>query len=106
MPGSLKKSGPPILDVRGLCMGIWSGKTELVAVADVSFRAYSGQVVALKVLTPELAAIATARRRFEREAKAAAAVDNEHIVAIHRVGEIDGLPFLLMSYVAGGSLQK
>ena len=47
MPGSLKKSGPPILDVRGLCMGIWSGKTELVAVADVSFRAYSGQVVAL-----------------------------------------------------------
>ena len=40
-------SGPPILDVRGLCVGIWSGKTELSAVADVSFRAYSGQVVAL-----------------------------------------------------------
>ena len=40
-------SGPPILDVRGICVGIWSGKTELSAVADVSFRAYSGQVVAL-----------------------------------------------------------
>lgn len=47
MHGTLEMSGPPILDVRGLCVGIWSGKTELSAVADVSFRAYSGQVVAL-----------------------------------------------------------
>jgi len=43
------------------------------------------RVVAIKVLSPSLAASGTARRRFVREAQAAAAVKNEHVVAIYNV---------------------
>jgi serine/threonine protein kinase/WD40 repeat protein len=63
------------------------------------------RMVAIKVLTPALAHGATARRRFAREAKAVAAVGHEHIVAIHAVDEFRGLPYLVMQYVPGRSLQ-
>jgi serine/threonine protein kinase len=62
--------------------------------------------VALKVLAPDLARDALARRRFAREAQAAAAVRHEHVVVIHGVSEANGLPYLVMEYVAGGSLQE
>jgi serine/threonine-protein kinase len=62
--------------------------------------------VAIKVLAPALAGSATARRRFTREALAAAAVSHEHIVAVHGVYEGEGLPYLVMQYVAGESLQR
>jgi WD40 repeat protein/serine/threonine protein kinase len=61
--------------------------------------------VAIKVLTPELAGDRVARQRFEREGQAAAAVRHEHVVTIHAVREANGLPYLVMEYVAGGSLQ-
>jgi hypothetical protein len=64
------------------------------------------RVVAVKVLAPQLAASATARRRFDREARAAAAVTHEHVVAIHDVGEAEGLPYLVMQYIAGVSLEQ
>src|SRR3954470_11538806 len=63
------------------------------------------RLVAIKVLAPALAGSATARRRFTREAQAAAAVCHDHIVAVHGVHEVDGLPYLVMQYVAGESLQ-
>jgi hypothetical protein len=43
--------------------------------------------------------------RFKREAQAAAAVCHDHIVTVHSVDEADGLPYLVMQYVAGESLQ-
>ncbi|HUR53449.1 MAG TPA: serine/threonine protein kinase, partial [Gemmataceae bacterium] len=43
------------------------------------------RVVAMKVMAPPLAASATARRRFTREARAAAAVTHDHVVTIHAV---------------------
>jgi hypothetical protein len=61
--------------------------------------------VAIKVLAPALAGSATARRRFTREAQAAAAVCHDNVVAVHGVSEADGLPYLVMQYVAGESLQ-
>jgi serine/threonine-protein kinase len=64
------------------------------------------RLVAIKVLSPALAGSATARRRFTREAQAAAAVCHDHVVAIHGVHEVDGLPYLVMQYVAGESLQE
>ena len=64
------------------------------------------RVVAIKVMAPQLATSATARRRFTREAQAAAAVTHDHIVTIHAVEEADGLPYLVMQYVAGMSLQE
>ncbi len=62
--------------------------------------------VAIKVLLPHYAASGAARQRFEREARAAAAVVHDHVVAIHGVEECDGLPYLVMPYVRGESLQK
>jgi eukaryotic-like serine/threonine-protein kinase len=63
------------------------------------------RVVAIKVLLPNLATGAAARRRFAREAQAAAAVVHEHVIPIYNV-ETDGdLPYLVMQYVPGPSLQ-
>jgi serine/threonine protein kinase len=62
--------------------------------------------VAIKVLAPHLAASASARRRFARVAQAAAAVVHENVVAIHAVSEREGLPYLVMEYVRGESLQR
>ena len=64
------------------------------------------RVVAIKVMAAQLATNATARKRFIREAQAAAAVSHDHIVTIHAVEEADGLPYLVMQYVAGMSLQQ
>jgi WD40 repeat protein/serine/threonine protein kinase len=63
------------------------------------------RVVAIKVMAPELAANATARKRFIREARAAAAVAHEHVVTIHAVEEDTRPPYLVMQFVEGVSLQ-
>ena len=64
------------------------------------------RIVAIKVLAPQLAVSAVARKRFIREAQAAAAINHDHVVLIHAVDEADGLPYLVMQYVAGQSLQQ
>jgi len=61
--------------------------------------------VAIKVLAPHLAHNGAARQRFAREARAAAAVVHEHIVAIYNVESEQETPFLVMQYVPGRSLQ-
>jgi serine/threonine protein kinase len=61
--------------------------------------------VAIKVMAPHLASSATARRRFAREARATAAVTHDHIVTIHAVEESGPLPYIVMQFVAGQSLQ-
>jgi eukaryotic-like serine/threonine-protein kinase len=61
--------------------------------------------VAIKVLAPHLAGNGAARQRFAREARAAAAVVHEHVVAIHNVESDGAAPFLVMQFVAGDSLQ-
>jgi eukaryotic-like serine/threonine-protein kinase len=64
------------------------------------------RVVAIKVMAPQLAAVGSARKRFSREARAAAAVTHEHVVTIHAVEEDHDPPYLVMQYVAGASLQE
>ncbi len=64
------------------------------------------RIVAVKVLAPEWASNATARRRFLREAQAAAAVRHDHVVTIYAVDEVAKLPYLVMEYVPGKSLQE
>ena len=61
--------------------------------------------VAIKVLARHLATNGAARVRFAREAKAAAAVVHEHVVAIHNVEADRDHPFLVMQFVSGESLQ-
>jgi WD40 repeat protein len=62
--------------------------------------------VALKVMLPGLAASAAARQRFLREARAAAALEHDHIVPIYQVGEDRGVPFLAMQLLRGESLER
>jgi eukaryotic-like serine/threonine-protein kinase len=62
--------------------------------------------IAIKVLAPHLSNVGAARERFAREGRAAAAVVHEHVVAIYNVEADGALPFLIMQYVAGRSLQS
>lgn len=64
------------------------------------------RVVAVKVMSPKLAHNENARKRFAREAKAAAAVLHPNVIPIHTVSSGTTLPYLVMSYIRGGSLQK
>ncbi len=63
------------------------------------------RVVAIKVLNPALATSGTARKRFLREAKAAAAVSHDHVVTIHAVNGSNNPPYLVMQHISGVSLQ-
>ncbi len=74
----------------------------------VVFKGFDSELnrpVAIKVLAPHLAGSGAARIRFTREARAAAAIVHEHVVAIHNVSSDSEPPFLVMQYVAGESLQ-
>lgn len=62
--------------------------------------------VAIKVLAPHYATSSAARKRFAREGQASAAVVNPHVVAIHGVSSEGRLPYLVMPYVQGESLQQ
>lgn len=62
--------------------------------------------VAVKVLSPELASNKEACERFLREARAIAAINHINIVTVHAVGEDAALPYFVMEYVEGHSLQE
>ncbi|HKB03228.1 MAG TPA: protein kinase [Gemmataceae bacterium] len=64
------------------------------------------RMTAIKVLAPQWASHSQARQRFAREARAAARVRHDNVVAIHAVEEADGLPYLVMEFVPGASLQQ
>jgi len=73
---------------------VWAAEDELL-----------GRLVAIKVLAPGYTADASARRRFEREARAAARVsDHPHVVTIYDVAEHDGQAFIVMEHFSGGTV--
>ncbi|MCA9191725.1 MAG: serine/threonine protein kinase [Planctomycetales bacterium] len=75
----------------------------------IVFKAFDSELnrpVAIKVLSPYLSGSGAARARFAREARAAAAVVHEHVVAIHNVESEGVSPFLVMPYIPGESLQQ
>lgn len=67
-----------------------------------------GVLVAIKVLRPGRVADETARRRFEREARAAASLaEHPNVVAVHRFGRLpDETPYLVMQYVKGRTMEE
>jgi eukaryotic-like serine/threonine-protein kinase len=97
-PGHLGRLGPyEVLSVIGR-----GGMGVVLKAHDPALR----RMVAIKVLAPQWALHAQARERFLREARAAAQVRHDNVVAIHAVEEADGLPYLVMEYVPGTSLQQ
>jgi serine/threonine protein kinase len=63
------------------------------------------RLVALKAMLPALAASGSNKERFLREARAAAAIEHDHIVAIYQVAEDRGVPFIAMPFLRGESLE-
>lgn len=63
------------------------------------------RMVAIKVMSPELASTSPPRKRFLEEARAAAQIRHEHVVAVHAVEE-QPIPYLVMEYIPGSTLDK
>jgi serine/threonine protein kinase len=59
------------------------------------------RTIAIKVLPPDVASEPLARERFEREARAVAALNHPHICTLHDLGSQDGIDFLVMEYLDG-----
>ncbi|MHC4398473.1 MAG: protein kinase domain-containing protein [Planctomycetota bacterium] len=97
-PSKLGRLGP--YEISGV-IG-WGG----MGVVLKGFDPALSRAVAIKVLAPQLAASGSARHRFAREARAAAAVDHEHVVAIHAVDSAGGFPYFVMPFIRGESLQR
>ena len=71
------------------------------------YRARDGRLsrtVAIKVLAADVASEPDRRLRFQREAKAVAALTHPHICVLHDVGQDDGIDYLVMEYVGGETL--
>src|SRR5437773_4690123 len=62
-----------------------------------------GRKVVIKILPPDLAATVSAER-FRREILTVARLQHPHIVPILNAGDIDGLPYFVMPYVDGESI--
>ncbi len=71
------------------------------------FDSHLRRSVAIKVLDPQLQENDVARQRFCREARAAASIAHEHVVAMHHVAKSDGdgVPYLVMQLIQGESLE-
>ena len=75
----------------------------------VVYRAHDsrlGRDVAVKVLAEDVATDPERLRRFEREARAAGALDHPNVVAIHDVGSVAGTPFVVTELLEGETLRE
>ncbi|MCB9917168.1 MAG: protein kinase [Planctomycetes bacterium] len=85
-----------------VCGLIGHGTTGVVLKA---FEPRLARYVAIKLMSPDYRDSASARRRFAREARAIAAVMHENVVEVHAVDTHGDLPYFVMNYVAGASLE-
>jgi tRNA A-37 threonylcarbamoyl transferase component Bud32/dienelactone hydrolase len=65
-----------------------------------------GRDVAIKILPDAMRSDAGAHVRFEREARAVAALNHPHIITIYEIASSDGLEFIVMEFVRGRSLAR
>jgi serine/threonine-protein kinase len=69
-------------------------------------QASASRDVAIKIISPSLAANPAAVKRFEQEIRAAARLQHPHILPVYDAGVDGGNPYLVMAYVTGGSLAE
>jgi serine/threonine protein kinase len=62
--------------------------------------------VAIKALLPMVVSDNEARQRFLREAQATAVIENDHVIPIYQVGEERGIPYLVMPFLKGQTLDQ
>ena len=75
----------------------------------VVFRAFDQQLhrnVAIEAMSEKVLKSETARKRFLREARSAAAINHANVVSIYAAGEEAGYPILAMEYVNGKTLEE
>ena len=97
-PAALGRLGPyDVLEVLGQ-----GGMGVVLKAFDESLH----RPVAIKVLAAEYAANGAVRKRFAREAQAAAAVIHDHVVPVHAVDAQATPPYLVMAFIPGQSLQQ
>jgi eukaryotic-like serine/threonine-protein kinase len=65
-----------------------------------------GRDVAIKLLPPEFASARSRRERFEREARAVAALNHPNILALHDIGNEDGVLYMITELVDGETLRE
>lgn len=65
-----------------------------------------GRRVALKLLPKEFTAHSDRLQRFEREARAASALNHPNIITIHDIGETEGIHFIATEYIEGEMLRR
>ncbi len=75
----------------------------------VVFRAHDerlDRLVALKIMTPAMGSDDMFRQRFIRESRAAAAVEDPHIIPVYEAGEVGHILFIAMRLVRGGDVRS
>ena len=75
----------------------------------VVFKCWDTQLerfVALKLMSPQLLVDESASERFLREARSAAKINHPNVVSVYGVGDTKGLPYLVMEFVEGESLES
>ena len=103
MPSLTDSIGRVLGDRYRLVTPVGTGASAHVYLADdVSLK----RQVAIKVLHPALAGDQAFLRRFRAEARAVAALNHPNVLRVYDWGEQDGEPYLVLEYLAGGSLRQ
>ena len=112
--GGVEWAGPRVLPVMSLAAGERIGRYEILAPLGAGamgevYRARDCHLerwVAIKILTSTRHATAPQLARFRREARAIARITHPQICTVHDVGEIDGVPFLVLELLDGETLAE
>ncbi|HET6370657.1 MAG TPA: serine/threonine-protein kinase, partial [Nitrospiria bacterium] len=110
MKGALRNNLPNF----AMAVELFSGKYEIqgeiarggMGVVYKAVHASLNRTVAIKVLHPQFAGDPDFLKRFQREARAMARLDHEHVIRVFDVGEEQGAPYIVMEYFEGKDLKR